>query len=409
MARRRNEQARVLGPYANRGGFRVILVREDGTRESFFDATRVAAEERIQQLTQACKVGERTIRDAMKEYEVYLLEDKGNKANSVDQTLRKLRRFFPDVELALAALDPATCARYYESLRRSKRIPPRRANGTRAPATVPISVDYHRNTLAESKSFLKWCVKREWLASNPLVDVEGVGRRSHGKDQLRIDEARRWIARATELAEQGEPGAVAAMMTLLMGMRCSEIVSRVARDVDDDGRLLWIPDSKTAKGRRTLQVPDPLREMLLELCRGRGPTDLIFGAHDRGWPRLWVQRICREVGVKEVTAHGQRGLHSTLAVEAGVTARAVADALGHESFKTTARSYARPEAIGHARQARALQALVGVGARSEVQADLGANVGADTVCETKRSAFRYAGTDRRDPETPKGPASLRDP
>ena len=130
MARRRNEQARVLGPYANRGGFRVILVREDGTRESFFDATRVAADERIRQLTQACKVGERTIRDAMKEYEVYLLEDKGNKANSVDQTLRKLRRFFPDVELALAALDPATCARYYESLRRSKRIPPRRANGT---------------------------------------------------------------------------------------------------------------------------------------------------------------------------------------------------------------------------------------------------------------------------------------
>jgi hypothetical protein len=45
-------------------------------------------------------------------------------------------------------------------------------------------------------------------------------------------------------------------------------------------------------------------------------------------------------------------LHSTLPVEAGVTARVVADALGHESFKTTARSCARPEAIASARQKR---------------------------------------------------------
>jgi len=60
--------------------------------------------------------------------------------------------------------------------------------------------------------------------------------------------------------------------------------------------------------------------------------------HDRGWPRAWVQRICEE-GVMKVTAHGNRGLHGTLSIEAGVTPRAVADALGHESFKqTTARS-----------------------------------------------------------------------
>ena len=32
---------------------------------------------------------------------------------------------------------------------------------------------------------------------------------------------------------------------MVMGMRANEIVSRVVRDLDDDGRLLWIPDSKT--------------------------------------------------------------------------------------------------------------------------------------------------------------------
>jgi len=119
-----------------------------------------------------------------------------------------------------------------------------------------ISVDYHRNALAEAKTFLRWCVKKGWLSANPAEHVEGTGRRNHGKEQLRIDEARRWTATAVKYAERDEEGAIAAMMTLLLGMRCSEVISRVARDVDDEGRLLWIPDSKTAKGRRTLVVPN---------------------------------------------------------------------------------------------------------------------------------------------------------
>jgi hypothetical protein len=54
-----------------------------------------------------------------------------------------------------------------------------------------------------------------------------------------------------------------------------------------------------------------------------------------------------------------RGLHSTLAVDAGVTSHAVASALGHEPFKTTAQSYARKEAVSGAKQRRALRVLAG--------------------------------------------------
>jgi hypothetical protein len=55
-----------------------------------------------------------------------------------------------------------------------------------------------------------------------------------------------------------------------------------------------------------------------------------------------------------------RGLHVTLAVEAGSTGPVVAAAIGHESFaQTTARSYARREAIGKARQDRVLTVMVG--------------------------------------------------
>jgi integrase len=104
-------------------------------------------------------------------------------------------------------------------------------------------------------------------------------------------------------------------------------------------------------------MPNLMRPYLRELIEGKQPLDPVFGYHDRGCVREWVQRICKVAGVPIVSAHGMRGLHSTLAVDAGITSHAVASALGHESFSTTSQSYARPEALDRARQARVLGAL----------------------------------------------------
>jgi integrase len=222
-----------------------------------------------------------------------------------------------------------------------------------------LAVDSHRNILAEVKTFLRWSMSKGYLRTNPIEGVQGTGKRRHGKPQLRIDEARKWQAKAVLLAEEGEDGAVAALATLVMGLRAGEVVSRIVRDLDDDGRLLWIPDSKTEAGKRTLQVPEFLRTYLLELARGKRSEDLLFGYHDRNWPRKWVAKICKAAKVPKVSAHGMRGLHGTLAVETGLSAHAVAAALGHESVTTTLRSYAKAGAGSGARQKRVLDVLKG--------------------------------------------------
>lgn len=85
----------------------------------------------------------------------------------------------------------------------------------------------------------------------------------------------------------------------------------------------------------------------------------LFGYHDRNWPRKWVKKICRAAKVPQVTAHGMRGLHGTLAVETGLSAHAVAAALGHESVTTTLQSYAKAGAGSGARQQRVLGVLTG--------------------------------------------------
>jgi hypothetical protein len=72
-----------------------------------------------------------------------------------------------------------------------------------------------------------------------------------------------------------------------------------------------------------------------------------------------VKRICKKAGVMVVGAQSMRGLHATLAVDKGITSHAVAAALGHKSFTTTARSYAKVEAVEGAKQRRVIATLTG--------------------------------------------------
>ena len=60
-----------------------------------------------------------------------------------------------------------------------------------------------------------------------------------------------------------------------------------------------------------------------------------------------------------VTAHGMRGLHSSLALAAGTSSHVVAASLGHESIKTTLESYADPDAVRRGQQRAALTLLEG--------------------------------------------------
>jgi integrase len=72
-----------------------------------------------------------------------------------------------------------------------------------------------------------------------------------------------------------------------------------------------------------------------------------------------VKRICVSVKVPNVSAHAMRGLHGTLAVDAGAISHLVAASLGHESLKTTAASYAKREAVADAKHRKAVTALNG--------------------------------------------------
>ncbi len=220
-------------------------------------------------------------------------------------------------------------------------LTPRRAAELYDLAQVGHAVDTHRGALSVAKMFGKWCKKRGWLLMNPFVEIAGFGQRKRGKPQLHIDESRNLIDRC--LAEKSRVS-IAVALALLLGLRASEVAHRQCRDLDDGGRVIWVPKGKTPNAKRHLEVPEVIRGLVLELAKGRPAAAYLFGDGDldqpsRHWMHYHTVRLCGAAKVPRVTPHGLRGTQATLAVKAGATSQLVASALGHGSSAITESAY----------------------------------------------------------------------
>ena len=342
MGRPRDTRRRVLGPYRESGSvWRIIVVEGDGGRSNLTYPSEQAAtraKEKIE--TNWHRLDEHTVEDALKLYKQYL-QRKGTKPISYTETIRRLKLFFTDADRVVAALTKRECEGYYDAF------------------TVGKSVDYHRNTLAEARSFLRWTIDRGWLRTNPLDGVKGIGKRHKGKKQLTRDEAAVFSRAAERLTVAGDMGALGAWLCLLLGVRQSEVWRRRVRDVDADATLLRIEDAKTEAGNRLVELPEIVRPHLARLVEGRDASELLFGAHTKSWLRGAVNRVCAAAEVTRVTPHGLRGTHASLSALGGATAHLVAQQLGHESPTTTLAHYTDRAATQAVAQAGALRAIKG--------------------------------------------------
>ncbi|HEX5058598.1 MAG TPA: site-specific integrase [Kofleriaceae bacterium] len=279
--------------------------------------------------------------DAVQEH-VVSMRERGLRSNTVTRAEYHLRSFFH-----LDAEEDGKTIPFAKSGGLLEDLSPRRCEALYQQLAKTVSVDTHRNALAAAKTFGKCCVDRGWIRINPAVGVKPFGQRNRGKKQLRIDEARRLVDLCIKKANAGDDAAVAVLTSLMLGLRASEVTDRVVRDLDDEGRLLWIEFGKTKRSRRTLEVPAMLRPYLLALAKGRAPDEQLItrkqtkrgNKRDRHWLLHWLHAYCDEASIPSVCSHSLRGLHATLAMEAGQTSHAVASALGHSTPAVTHAHY----------------------------------------------------------------------
>lgn len=304
----------ISGPYKHGRRWRVVC-QKDGARtvrsfeieeeaQAFVDEWRLLAE------------GE-SVMDASRRWLLMLQRD-GRRSSTVQARRNQIDRLIPHLPHKAHLVTPRHAQKAYAAL-----------------VAEGFSVDTHQNSLEAAKQM--WAAL--YRGASPWASVKPIGERKRGKEQLTLDESRRLLKAALEIG-QSEPGGVAAALCLCLALRASEVTGLVSRDIDDGGRLLWVQRGKTKRSRRVLEVPSVLRPLLVhyaDLAAG----DRLF-PYSRNWPGYWTREVCRAANVRRVTAHGLRGTHATLALQAGATANLVASALGHSSPSVTRQHYLAP-------------------------------------------------------------------
>ena len=353
------KSARVLGPYKNGDKWRLVVL-DGGSRKAVVAETHEAALALRDDLQGALKKHiARSFEESLEEY-LKNLVDRGVSQDTTDKVRRMLRPFLP-LDEPLTAIDAERAAQMY--LDETKRT---KSNGE------PIANDSHHLLLRRIKHFYKWAISRRYVTSNPFAEVSPIGRPRRGKQQLRIDEARKLVTTAMERAKTLDAGSTAILMQIFLGLRPTEALVRVVRDLDDQGRILWVPFGKTNNARRRLQIPDALREVLLLHAKDKPADAPLLGPkgdalHTRDIIRYRLKLLCQQLGLPTVCPHSLRGLNATLALDAGATAQHVAAALGHASFVTTARHYADASSVANVGLRRVADLL---GAHGERGADV---------------------------------------
>jgi len=338
--------ASVYGPYRNGDKWRLVLLSSDGRRkakvvDSWEEAERVKATVSAA-LTDDARI---SIADAIAEFLAGKVKQ-GLTPGSVVNWRDRLAHLPQDI--AVSELTANDAQALYD-----------RWIGKVAVAT-------HRARLRFVRGFFAWAVDRGLIQSNPFSKVKPIGKPHRGKLQLRVDEARKLYAELFRLAWAGESPAGCLLVQILHGARSSEAWGLRVRDVDANGTRLHVAadGGKTANATRTLEIDVPqLRDLLLHAQEGKQPADLLWGRtcsakSANATLYKYLRRLCARLNIPQVCPHSLRGLHATVAVQSGVTSRAVAGVLGHASDEITRRHYIAPGA-DQAGNARSLAALLG--------------------------------------------------
>lgn len=330
----RKAKERANGPYSHGQQFRVVLSPAplDGSSRYRYFATHAQAQEYLDEFDRGTDT--RSCGEAVDMYLDHLKRYGGSKGRPLRPSSIVTVRYKLCAVLGLKWNPDGV----YAGDRPLTEVSPRVAAKAYAARVKAVKPDTHRGELVQVNALFDWAVSKKWIDSNPFAGVRAEGVLSAGKEQLRIDEERRFIERA--LAE-GTVAGWAVVATSILGVRASELVDRVGRDVDDGGRVLWIPSSKTAAGRRAIVVPDAygLREALAGLAAKVGVACRLFGTMTRWTLRTHVQRICELAGVPVVTTHALRGAVATRIVERGGSAESAARYLGQAGAGVTRRHY----------------------------------------------------------------------
>jgi integrase len=132
------------------------------------------------------------------------------------------------------------------------------------------------------------------------------------------------------------------------GARRSEQLHLKVRQIDFFRNLVLF--DKTKSGRdRMVELNSEIRQMLLELCRGKQPDDYVWVNSVTGEPYTDIKHsfpnACSDAEIEGLVWHDLRATYGTRLGEAGFNAYDIAKLMGHANISTSQR-YVRNIPVG---------------------------------------------------------------
>jgi len=320
---RNKKSERILGPYANGKRWQVVLI-DGSTKHSEYFQSEEKAREKIKAVRQQLKT-ERIVAPFIDDFEMAKKKE-GLKSQTIEKYIQHLEPFR---NMGLVEINHRKIERYFSDLN--------------------LAVGTRRVRLKILKQFCSFLEKKGVISFKTFFEIGRLriaGIQNRGKRQLTLTESKQYLQAC--LAYPDRERGIAACICLVLGCRPSEVVRRVVRDIDGEGSLYRIPESKTPRGIRVLEIPLFLRPLLLNICAGKSPDDLLFPFTYRQLYET-THTICKIADVSVVSPHALRGTHASLAESKGQTAGAVAEQLGHGSTKIGVGHYTLPNVRESAR------------------------------------------------------------
>jgi integrase len=124
------------------------------------------------------------------------------------------------------------------------------------------------------------------------------------------------------------------------GARKSEQLNLKVRQVDFFRNLIVFDKTKSGRSRM-VDMNSDIRQILLELCRGKQPDDYVWSNPTTGGPFTDIKHAfpsaCSDAKIEGLVWHDLRATYGTRLGEAGFNAYDIAKLIGHANISTSQR------------------------------------------------------------------------
>lgn len=225
------------------------------------------------------------------------------------------------------------------------------------------SNSYIAKIIEQFSQAFRYAMNKGFLLTNPMYDI--IVPKSTREDKviraLDINEQQKLTTYLINSSTDFEPYKTAFLISMFMGLRIGEVLSLKKEDInlyknlisvnktmtkDEHGTPIIKDNPKTKAGIREVPIPKNIRNEIIEQLKlaNTHKDNLLFVSNAGTYAspanaNHVLKRICKDLGIYDISSHSLRHTFATRCIEAGMRAVALQRLMGHSDVRITLNIY----------------------------------------------------------------------